>query len=360
MSTSPSEAQPSEALRVNARYFDGRTARAHPVTLALAGDKLLLRGDGIARADDIGALHVSEPMGAAPRLIKYPDGAHCEVRDHAGMAAMLAASHHRDSWVVHMQNRWRWAVGAIVCTVLVLLAAYRWGLPVAANAIAHRLPAGALDEMSQATLSVLDRGLVRPTQLTSERQSGITQAFARLVPPQGTDVRYTILFRRGGAIGANALALPDGTLIITDQLIDLSENDEEALAVLAHELGHVHHRHGLRQLIQGSILAIVVSWYLGDVGGLAAGLPTLLLQARYSREHEYDADAYAVSMLRANGISPRRLAAMLTKLEGTRRSGQAESDANPPPSPHGTMIRDYLSSHPATQERIEHLNSDVR
>ena len=169
-----------------------------------------------------------------------------------------------------------------------------------------------------------------------------------------------MLFRRGGVIGANALALPDGTLIITDQLIDLSEHDEEALAVLAHELGHVQHRHGLRQVIQGSILTVVVSWYLGDVGGWAASLPTLLLQARYSREHEHEADAYAVALLRENGISPRRLASMLTKLESSRRRGQAVPDAGPKSSPDKTAIADYLSSHPATRERIEFLNAASR
>ncbi len=62
----------------------------------------------------------------------------------------------------------------------------------------------------------------------------------------------TVEFRASPIIGANAFALPGGIVIVTDQLMQLAEHDDEILAVLAHEIGHVKHRHVLRGLPQDS------------------------------------------------------------------------------------------------------------
>jgi len=101
-----------------------------------------------------------------------------------------------------------------------------------------------------------------------------------------------------------------------------------------------------------------VSWYIGDVSSVAAGAPTLLLQARYSRDHEREADNYGAAMLKANGIPPRRLAEMLAKLEAAHRA-KAEPAAEKEPAVTATdkrSIGDYLASHPATRERIDALD----
>jgi len=363
MSTSPSDlrSERSAPLSVQGIYFDGRNAKSHAVTLTLSDKVLSVRGDTLQRDDDIATLRVSEPMGAAPRLVSFPDGAHCEVRDHAGMQYMLAASNFEDSWVVHVQNRWRWAAAAVAVTAAVLFAGYRWGLPAASEFIAFQLPEKVLAQLGSGTLNFLDRGIFAPSKLPRERQQQVSAGFARLAAPDGSQPRYILHFRDGGAVGANAMALPDGTIIVTDQLIKLAENNEEIFAVLAHELGHINRRHGLRMLIQGSIVAFVVSWYIGDVSAVAAGAPALLLQARYSRDHELEADGYGAAMLKANGISPHRLADMLTKLEAAHRkksdkAEQKDEATNETQTTRRSNIGDYLATHPATRERIDALN----
>jgi Zn-dependent protease with chaperone function len=345
MSTSPSDPPP-----VAADYFDGQSARVHKVALALAGDRLRVSGDTVVREEPLSALRLSEPMGAAPRLVSFPDGAHCEVRDHAGFQALLDRSGHVEGWVVRLQQRWRAALASVVISVASLAAGYYWGLPALAEWIAFRMPDALLAQMGGGTLQFLDRNVVQPTRLPAPRQHRLREAFGRLIVPGGAKARHEIHFRGGGGIGANALALPDGTIVITDELVALAGQDEEILAVLAHELGHLDRRHSLRMLIQGSIVAFVVAWYLGDVSNVAAGLPTLLLQSRYSRDHEREADRYAAAMLKANGLSPRRLGDMLQKLEAAHRAGapdRKESGRRP--------VNDYYSSHPATRERIEEL-----
>lgn len=337
---------------VSADYFDGKSARAYRVQLSLADGALAVEGDGIERREALSTVRVSEPMGAAPRLIKFADGAHCAVRDHAALAALLAAGGHRDGWVVRLQSRWGWALAAVVITVATVAAGYRWGLPAASEWIAFRLPEQTLAQMGRSTLSFLDENVFAASTLPPARQQALRAAFDGLEAPGGVKAGHGIVFRNGRGIGANALALPDGAIVVTDQLVALAKHDEEILAVLAHELGHVSRRHSLRMLIQGSIAGFVVAWYVGDVSSVAAGLPTLLLQARYSRDHEREADDYAAAMLEANGMSPHRLADMLNRLEqahAPKKRGNGE-DVEPDEGFGG-----YLASHPATRERIEAL-----
>lgn len=338
---------------VTADYYDGRSARAHSVSLSLSADMLVVQGEDVARRDPLHALHISEPMGAAPRLIKFADGAHCEVRDHDALAVLLDAGGHRDGWVVRLQGRWRWALAAVIIAVASVAAGYRWGLPAFSEWLAFRLPERTLAQMGKSTLAFMDEHMLSPSALPTARRQRLREAFEKLQVPDGKAVRYVIVFRNGGSVGANAFALPDGTILVTDQLVFLARHDEEILAVLAHELGHLDRRHSLRMLIQGSIVGVVVAWYLGDVSNVAAGLPAMLLQARYSREHEREADAYAVSMLKANGISPGRMADVLRRIEQAQESRECGAGGE-----QTGILDGYMASHPATSERIRMLGRD--
>jgi Zn-dependent protease with chaperone function len=109
---------------------------------------------------------------------------------------------------------------------------------------------------------------------------------------------HELKFRGGGKIGANAFALPGGFVVLTDELVALAETDLEIIAVLMHELGHVEMRHTLRQTLQGALPGLLLAAMTGDVDSLASGLPAALMQLRYSRQMETEADAYALASLR--------------------------------------------------------------
>jgi Zn-dependent protease with chaperone function len=147
-------------------------------------------------------------------------------------------------------------------------------------------------------------------------------------------------------LGPNAMALPSGTVIVTDQLLELSDVDDEIIAVLAHETGHVEGRHGLRALFQSSIVALGATWFLGDVNVLIATAPTTLMQAKYSRDLEREADDHAVAVLMLNGIPTGRLVRMLERLD---ESGDKRGSAS------GSIAERYLSTHPVTAERVARL-----
>lgn len=344
MSTSDSE--PQAAASVEGLYFDGRSARAQPVTLALHGDTLTLRG-AVHRDEALARLRLSEPMGAAPRLITFDDGAHVEVRDHAALARLLQISGQRDRAAV------RWArtprTVAIALLMFALLGWFGWrdGLPWAAREAAPLVPPATVTLLSQQALQSLEAGMLAPSKLDAARQQRLEQSLQDFAYVDGRPIAHRLLFRSATKIGANAFALPDGTLIVTDALVELAGNDDEVLAVLAHELGHVHERHGLRLLLQSSVVALFASWYLGDFSGWLATGPTLLAQAAYSRDMEFTADAFAARLLRAQGRSSEPLAAMLEKLQNAQRRKAGDSGQ-------------WLRSHPQTVERVERLRSAER
>ena len=74
---------------IPAIFYDGHTAQPQPVTIYLHGDRLIVDGEQAARDEPLAGLEISEPLGAAPRVVRFSDGAHCEVREHAAFEQLL-------------------------------------------------------------------------------------------------------------------------------------------------------------------------------------------------------------------------------------------------------------------------------
>ncbi len=240
--------------------------------------------------------------------------------------------------------------GAVSLALLVV--GYRYGIPLVAQVAADQVPDPWVDALGQAMLTSLDGNVLQPTQLPRERRDHLLDRFSRLTHPGARRTAgYQVLFRKSDHIGPNAMALPSGIIVVTDALVTLAdrgagEADEAVTAVLAHEAGHVQRRHGIRLVLQNSLIGMVLAWLVGDPGSVMATAPAVLLEAKYSRDLEREADAYAVAVLDANGIQRRHFARMLMLLEQ-----DASDRAN---DRRGTTMR-YLSTHPVTAERLEAL-----
>ena len=224
-----------------------------------------------------------------------------------------------------------------------VIAAYFYGIPMLARLVADRVPASVVARVDTETLAALDRQVFAPSALPRERQDAIASGFRALKKPYGQSAPYNLAFRKSDAMGANAMALPGGTIVVTDGLMALARDDREVLAVLAHEAGHVDRRHGMRGLVQDSLISMLLALVIGDVSALAAAASSSVLEASYSRDLEREADAYAIETLTANRIPLKFLADMLRRLDS------AAGAAGMP----GALR--YLSTHPATDERIRQL-----
>ena len=112
-------------------------------------------------------------------------------------------------------------------------------------------------------------------------------------------------------------------------------------------------------------MTLAIGWLVGDFTSVMTIAPAVLLQARYSRGFEREADAHAADLLRSRGISPAVLADMLERIDAWDRAGRppvgdgrASSDGTPSSGrvrASGGGLLDYAASHPATRDRLEYL-----
>jgi Zn-dependent protease with chaperone function len=334
-------------MQVKAWYYDGRQAKRHEVSLSLEDDVLHILGPEIQRQAALSAVKIQAPLGNTPRLILFSDGARCEVADHQAFAALLPDA--GSSLLADLESHWPFVWLALLLTIGVAMAGYVWGLPYAARQVAARLPDSVLQPMDSQILDTLDKSMLTVTELPPERQQQLREELKQLVLPPGATAPKQLLFRASPKLGANAFALPGGSIVVLDKLVALAANDEEILAVLAHEMGHVSHRDALRQMLQASAVSMFMTWYIGDVRGLLASAPALLLQTNYSRDLEQHADLFAAQLLRLNAIPANRLADMLEKLAAAHQEQPIPADDT------SKSLFDYISTHPNTGERIKTL-----
>jgi Zn-dependent protease with chaperone function len=142
-------------------------------------------------------------------------------------------------------------------------------------------------------------------------------------------------------------------------MVKLSADDDELLAVLAHEIGHVVHRHGLRTLVQNSLFAFEVLAITGDVHGTShmfLGLPVLLTELSYSRDFEREADDFALSYLMRQGISPVHFANLMRRIEKKRAAETAPSNNTVHGRTPKSGWQDFLSTHPSMKERLRRFD----
>jgi Zn-dependent protease with chaperone function len=185
----------------------------------------------------------------------------------------------------------------------------------------------------------------KPSQLDESVRQRVISHFEPMVQSL-SGLRLRIHFCKGGRLGANAFALPNGVIVLTDEMVKLARHDDELLAVLAHEAGHVAYRHGVQRIIQDSLLAFAIMAVTGDVSGTSQvflGLPVMLTELAYSRDFELEADRYALDYLQSHQIPPRRFADLLRRLQQEKRPDD--------PATEGRWSN-YLSTHPDTQERL--------
>lgn len=333
--------------RTVASYYSGSSSRRHSVDVELddVGERLHLSEGNWRKSYPLTALRITPRVANTPWNVYLPDDGLCTFSEHDFVEALLS-TRQDGGWhrLVHrLESRWRYVAAALGVSVLLIWGFVAFGIPELARQVAYALPLAVDTEIGEKGLDTLDELFFTDTELPAGRSTELRNRFRSVTAWADSGHRYRLEFRKGGkVVGANALALPSGIVVITDELLELAENDQEVIAILAHEVGHVVYRHSLRLILQDSAAALVLAAVLGDIASLsslAVTLPAVMLQTSYSRQFEIEADDYALRYLKENGIATHHFADILTRLEKTARGG-------------GGGRYDFLSTHPATTRRV--------
>lgn len=335
-------------------YREGKGAASLPATLRMGQQRLLVAGQGLARSLAFDDLLPPERTTDGGRTVALRGGGTLYCRDGAAWDRWAAAHGHTRELVPRPNTVWPW-LGLFVATLALAVALgtslYVWALPWAARTLVAVVPLEVDRALGDATLKSFEAEALAPSELPEARQARLRLAFTGIVRKAHGDKPpvHQILFRksREAAMGPNAFALPGGTIVVTDELVALMDDNEDAvLGVMAHELGHVEHRHGMRLFVQSSLLGVLAGWVLGDFSGLMATAPVMLGQAAYSRDAEREADAAGVALLKASRISPLVMVTFFEKLAASRPPA--------PSQPQGVSrwLGLGIASHPDDAERI--------
>ncbi len=141
----------------------------------------------------------------------------------------------------------------------------------------------------------------------------------------------------------NAFCAPGGYIFVYTGILKFLDNEAEFAGVMAHEIGHADRRHGTRQLTKSLGIDLILSFLLGDGNGqVARQITSGLLNLRYSRKYEREADKCSVKYLCQTDYNAAGAAGFFEKILQTK----------------GDQSLELLSTHPDPKERIRNFKSE--
>jgi Zn-dependent protease with chaperone function len=339
-------------IQLRGKWHDGHQSMQIEAVMTVQSDGLVMvkraDTDALILQQPFARVRITPRLADTARFLTFEGGGTFETLDNGGVdqAQAVAGGSHWSIWVHRLETRLRYIIPAIVVFLLLAVVAVIYGVPAAARLIAVQLPPSVYRVAGEQTLTVLDRMIFKPSELTPEREQGL-KAHLQPVLDHHAGLPVEIVFRKGGKVGPNAFALPDGTIIFTDEMVSIAQHDDEILAVLAHEIGHVVHHHGMRRIVQDSLVSFALLAITGDASGVSElflGLPVILTELAYSRDFEREADLHALAYLTAHGIPTARFSDLLSRIDTRSKEAEGAEDNH---------WAGYLSTHPSTRERME-------
>lgn len=172
-------------------------------------------------------------------------------------------------------------------------------------------------------------------------QTYVRSVGAKLAAASDRDMPYEYTLLKSDVI--NAFALPGGKIYVTAGLFKQMKSEQELAAVLGHETAHIARKHSVKQLEKSVGFAILL-----EVAGYAAGSETKavgevvfgMINLKYSRSDEYEADQGGVVFMTKAGYNPWGMIELLETLQSMQES-------------EGSSMAEIFSTHPLTRKRID-------
>lgn len=328
-----------------AKLYDNNNSKAQDVLCEVTNKQLVIKLQDKRLDYSLQDVSYSSRLGKTPRQIHLPNNLVCETLENDVIDAIVQSEKEKKyTGLIHnLESKFIYFIPTIVLVVLVAYASVKYALPAGAKATAQMVPLSVAQNIGSGSMELLDKAYFTPSELPQDRKKELRLKFQKFSTGIQNIPVLHFEFRKSKLIGANAFALPDGSIVFTDELVNLSKNDEELLSILGHEIGHVEKRHALQRLFQDTAVFVVVSLLTQDVSSSASmlsALPTILIESAYSREFETEADVFAKEMMMQRGIPLHSFVDIMSRITKT--------DSN-----SSTSVLEYISSHPSTQERLK-------
>ena len=331
-------------MRIRGHLYEPGSSERVDATLAREQGRFhLIRTRGTA-GTDVEIREASERLAGIPQTLTLSTGQRFVPFEELPPAFLGAAETKMSRWTDWLERFSPIRTAALIGMLALAVLALRAAVPAAADWAVVLIPYRAEAFVGRQAFREFEAVMFSPTRLAEPRRARIEAAAQALARRAGIDPVPEIHFRDTRLLGANAFAFPGGPIVVTDDLVHRLE-DDLILAVLAHELGHVQERHGMRQVLRVGGTLVIASVFLGADDSLLeelAAIAVSTVSAGYSRDFERDADAFAGRLLESAGRSAGDLAGALQALLDD--CGEVcRNDAG------------WLSTHPGLESRIRAL-----
>lgn len=327
----------SRSSEVKGRFFDGEVARSAVVNVAIEGGRLqVINASGDLLCNWPLAEVRADAIGPEARLRRGEEAGRLIV-PLADWRRAAGASNAR--LALRREFRLVAALGALALAAGLLVFV---GVPAASGPLARMTPPALEAQFGRTVEAQLSLGL-RPCPDDPAGQA-VLGGLAKRLAAGDADARLPIRVRVVRAPYANAMALPGGLILVTNELIDDARSPDELAGVLAHEIAHVERRHVMQAVWRAMGVGLILDATIG--GGSGAGQQAVLLvgaftDLRFSRRLEHEADTDAVRILAAQGLSARGMSELFRRWGERGPKGQLRT------------VSDWLSTHPDTLERAD-------
>lgn len=325
-----------------ARFFDGRTPHPHTLRLSLSDHALIGRNgeqEALLTWPFADILVLEQPSSGREAVLSCRQFPEARLRVPSTDFQKL-----RPYLLIETPGRHalRWAL--ISAGALAFIAAVMLGWPLLTPSIARSIPESSFAPMTRQAMDLLvsnapECGEVKP-------RASLEALVASLAKAGGYDgpVHLRVVKKKD----ANAFALPGGHLVLFSPVIMQAESVDEIAGVVAHELGHLKLGHSREAIVRQMGIKLVFQIMAGvDDASMAILFAEHMGEMHHSRNAEREADDFAIRTTTAAGYDPRAMADFFRRLSGDeKKAGFLDS-----------QLFSYVSSHPATAERIQRLES---
>jgi predicted Zn-dependent protease len=333
-------------IAFNGTYFDGHDAKAHPVAVTLHVGLLTIEDDTVSLNFELDECEVATDAGSARHTLYTPDGGRLETTDDEAFSTLedqcIATIPFR---VTHwLEDRWLVIIAVVLSLLLFVFAVTTWGIPQIARMAAFSIPDATLARLGENILDKFDHTYFTVSTLQPSEQERIRSLVDRFTDQTGAPTPGRLLFRNSAA-GPNAFSLPGDILVLTDDLVAFTQNDEELLGVVAHELAHLKYRHAVQTALHNAGASYLVMILFGQTHAASSThhiLSVYLLQTHYSRAFEQEADRIASVWMQTAGYGVEPMITFLTRM--AQRADRAQEP-------------EFFSTHPTLENRISALHA---
>lgn len=330
--------------------YNGKTSKREQACLVI-NDAGLVRCDMLLEESiHFNDINISSRVGNTARYLDFADNRRFETLNNDQVDSLCQQWKSSKTGIAHRLER-NLALVAIAVIVLSIgsFATVKWGIPAASGPITTLIPTSLDKHLGKQTLALMDGNMMQESTLPVEKQQELQTLFSTLTT---NDDKLNLLFRDIKDT-PNAFALPDGTIVMTDKLVDISENNEQLASILLHEIAHVQERHTIQGLVRQSSLSILLILVSGDINTASTMLvllPTWIAKAQYSQSLEWDADTYALKQMQQRNMDTNAFSNIMAILEASAPEEQNDDDNTD--NQEIDKLFDYLSSHPTSDKRI--------